>query len=168
MNGVATTFAEFYEKSQQGLLASIRKYNLPEDDARDIFQEVMEEMSKVYRRNHESFGTLNNPVAYAHSIVFHKISRLKRTEMIEERMRDRLLIESSGFVHNPEALAEARDTLGQVSKILNKVDEAPRLCFTLFKDGYSIREISERLQIPLSTVYHYKSQVETILAQSFS
>jgi RNA polymerase sigma factor (sigma-70 family) len=168
VNKQGSSFQEFYSKSQQGLLASIQRHKLSQDDTQDIFQEVMEEMSKIYKRNNESFGSLLNPPAYAHSILFHKIARLKRSEMLNEKLHDSLAQESSGFVHNPESLAQARDTLTQVSKVLQHVDEAPRLCFIMFKDGYSIKEISDRMQIPLSTVYHYKSQVEAVLAKSFT
>lgn len=167
MDKQASTFTEFYGKTQQGLLASIQRHKLSQADTQDIFQEVMEEMSKIYKRNNESFGTLQNPPAYAHSIVFHKISRLKRNELLNERLHDSLSQQASGFIHNPESLAHARDTLSQVSKILLGVEEGPRLCFTMFKEGYSIKEISNRMNIPLSTVYHYKSQVESILTKSF-
>lgn len=125
----------------------VRRYVGRRDDVDDVCQQVLIAISKGIRR----FRGDANVRSWVHTIAV-------RTSYAHLRNRKQILVfdpdREPRDERSPVERLQARDTLRQLEQVLDALSAERRMVFVLADvEGHTAPEISQRLQIPLGTVY---------------
>lgn len=137
---------ELYELLKGRLMGVCLRYNKDQDEANDVFQETM---IRVFK-NIEQAQHVDNLMGW--------VTRIATNVAIDHHKRKRsdLMVninEEEVFeITSEEASAIARMEVREVLSIIQQLPDNYRLVFNLYViDGYSHKEIADRLQIAEST-----------------
>lgn len=155
---------KYRQKLIDHVLSLMDKKNKDADEAEDIVQEVFCRVWRVVRAKREPFF---NEEAYLYTSVkrlyFRKIGEKAKNISISSD-------EAGGIIdprEQPEQLAELHEQSEARTDQIRAISQASiQRAMDLFRQGYSIREISEELHIQISTTYDYITKGRGLLRRS--
>ncbi|HUO55832.1 MAG TPA: RNA polymerase sigma factor [Candidatus Paceibacterota bacterium] len=150
--GEVEAFGEFVERYQEKLMRYARKFLLDPDDAKDIVQDIF---VKAFQ-NIQSFDASRRFSPWIYRIAHNEfVNALKR----RQAHRTVFTIDfDTLFPHlvaddTADSAALERDTRATLERYLDKIDVKYREPLVLYYlEGMDYKQISEILQIPVSTV----------------
>jgi len=160
LTGEQEAFGKLFNRYQEMAYRLAMRYVRNFADAQDVTQEA-------FIRAYRSLGTLNDPakfVPWLRTIVINLCKTLQKKRWLEyERMEFwdttpgseemRRLITLADDAPTPEQLVEQQELAEIVRQAIERLSERNRIAVLLFYiDGLSYREISDFLQLPLSTI----------------
>ena len=149
-----TVFTDFYSKSYRRFLGYASQFNnILVRHSMEPSDLVVEASIKAYKNFHTFVGNRVRFIAWMKTIIHNtaiNISRKKSMNIIDvtDHLAQRLLL------HNASHHKESREYDGMsFDEMIKYFPEHQREALTLFcKDGYTIEEISKKLDLPISTV----------------
>lgn len=150
--GESDAFGELVERYQEKLMRYARKFLLDPDDAKDIVQDIF---IKAYE-NIQSFDASRrfSPWVYriAHNEFVNALKKRASRRIVFAFDIDTLFPHLSA-PDTADSAALERDLRSTLERFLDKIDAKYREALVLYYlEGMDYKEISEILQVPVSTV----------------
>lgn len=151
---------EFYKDRVYFFAFSIVKSKA---DAEDIMQEVFIKVMKSIQdlKDVESFNAWINTITYSKSLDY--IKKHKRLITMDDELFFDYQVDPKANTISQIQNQDVHDTIkGEVKKLPAKLLQVAQL---FYLEGLSAKEISEIIQVPLSTVYERKTTVQKLLKE---
>jgi RNA polymerase sigma-70 factor (ECF subfamily) len=143
-------FSAIYRDYFDFVWSSARRLGAGLDAIDDLVQEIF---VVIHRR----LGTLEHPAAlrsWIYGIVRRKVSTYRRSQRTREGSGSALALECQTRELTPFDVAEQREQVKLLSKLLDKLDSAKREVFVLVElEEVTAPEIACLLGVPVSTIY---------------
>lgn len=124
------------------------------EDANDLMQETYYRALN-YRDKYESETNLK---AWLYTIMRNIFINNYRRKSKFREIQDAQMYAMNTASQNQSLSTTSSITAKEIQKLVDKLDEDLRICFTLHYEGYKYKEIAEQLDIPIGTV---KSRIHT-------
>jgi RNA polymerase sigma-70 factor (ECF subfamily) len=148
-------FNHFFNEYYNALYFFACKFLKDEDKVEDV---VLESFMKVWERK-EKFETEVKAKAYLYRCVYTGCMREVRSQKLEARKKNGLVIVSDEFEKDYSQNLIHAEALRLVYESLNELPEQCRAVFTkLYVEGKTVAEIADEMGVAVSTVKNQKSR----------
>ena len=148
-NGSQQAFIELYTRYQNKLLYCCKRYLNNEADAEDIVQDIFTQLWET----RESLNVTSSFWGYIYTSAYHSILKVFRQFDVQSRYAQDILINAKELTNETEDLIMDNDYTALLNEITESLSPKQKDVIHLSRSqGLSYKEISEVLQISLSTV----------------
>ena len=143
------TFEKTYRAHFAFVWRSLRRLGIAEDDATDAAQDVF----IIVHRKLPEFAGRSKVTTWLYGICF-RVASERRRAVPRPQLGEHEAAAFIGRQADPGALAEQRQGLALLERVLDRLPDEQRAVFCLFElEGMTGDEIAEALEIPLGTAY---------------